>query len=404
MSLAASKVSVPFSFTGRTVATRPACRVCGCRNSRLAVKASAAHNEKQVVTASVGAATAISTLLASGNANAAMEISQLAAGDNRVGAVVALLLPAVGWVLFNIAGPALNQLNAMSEKSKGSAVAAGIGLTAASLAVASHAEAAQEVGQLSAGDNRLGAVLALLLPAIGWVLFNIAGPALNQLNAMSEKSKTKAIAVGLGLSAASFGIAENANAAQEAAQLAAGDNRLGAVLALLLPAIGWVLFNIAGPALNQLNSMTEKTKAKAAAAGIGLSAASLGIAQTADAAQEVAQLAAGDNRLSAVLALLLPAVGWVLFNIAGPALNQLNSMTEKSKGAKALVAGAGVSAAALGLAGSADAAAEISQIAASDNRLGAVLALLLPAVGWVLFNITGPALNQLNDMNEKQKK
>ena len=32
------------------------------------------------------------------------------AGDNRVGIIATLFLPVVGWVLFNIGGPALNQL------------------------------------------------------------------------------------------------------------------------------------------------------------------------------------------------------------------------------------------------------------------------------------------------------
>lgn len=32
------------------------------------------------------------------------------AGDNRVGIIATLFLPVVGWVGFNIAGPALNQL------------------------------------------------------------------------------------------------------------------------------------------------------------------------------------------------------------------------------------------------------------------------------------------------------
>ena len=32
------------------------------------------------------------------------------AGDNRVGIIATLFLPVVGWVAFNIGGPALNQL------------------------------------------------------------------------------------------------------------------------------------------------------------------------------------------------------------------------------------------------------------------------------------------------------
>ena len=53
------------------------------------------------------------------------------------------------------------------------------------------------------------------------------------------------------------------------------------------------------------------------ATGLGLTAASMLMAQNADAAADVAQIAqkAGDNRVLAVAALLTPALGWVLFNI-----------------------------------------------------------------------------------------
>ncbi|MFZ8260775.1 photosystem II protein Y, partial [Staphylococcus aureus] len=42
-----------------------------------------------------------------------------------------------------------------------------------------------------AGDNRLGIIATLFLPVLGWVAFNIGGPALNQLNAQSSKLKSK---------------------------------------------------------------------------------------------------------------------------------------------------------------------------------------------------------------------
>ena len=70
-----------------------------------------------------------------------------------------------------------------------------------------------------------------------------------------------------------------------------------------------------GPALNQFGSMAQKgrpVKAKPAgvrrgiATGVGLSAASLLAAQSADAA-EVAQIAAGDNRLGVLLFVSLQA-------------------------------------------------------------------------------------------------
>lgn len=50
------------------------------------------------------------------------------------------------------------------------------------------------------------------------------------------------------------------------------------------------------------------------------------------AAQNVAQLAANDNRGGVILLLFIPVVGWVLFNILGPAQNQLDTMTAQNKG------------------------------------------------------------------------
>ena len=46
-------------------------------------------------------------------------------------------------------------------------------------------------------------------------------------------------------------------------------------------------------------------------------------------AQEITQLAASDNRFAIIATLFLPVVGWVLFNIGGPALNQLANTAEK---------------------------------------------------------------------------
>ena len=62
--------------------------------------------------------TAAASMLSSGNAQAASEVAQLAAGDNRLGIIATLALPAVGWVLFNIGGPALNQLANMDKCNK----------------------------------------------------------------------------------------------------------------------------------------------------------------------------------------------------------------------------------------------------------------------------------------------
>jgi photosystem II PsbY protein len=76
-------------------------------------------------------------------------------------------------------------------------------------------------------------------------------------------------------------------------------------------------------------SAPKARKGRAAAIGLGLTAASMLAAQSADAATEVATLAAGDGRPALFLALFAPALLWVGINIAGPALNQLNNMADK---------------------------------------------------------------------------
>ena len=78
------------------------------------------------------------------------------------------MLPCLGvcrWVLFNILGPLQNQLDAMDTKKR--SVAAGLGLGAASLLAAQNAEAAQQVADLAAGDNRFGTIAFLALPVVG---------------------------------------------------------------------------------------------------------------------------------------------------------------------------------------------------------------------------------------------
>lgn len=202
------------------------------------------------------------------------------------------------------------------------AKSAALSAVAGQMFMAGQASAAQEVAAM-AGDNRLGILAVVFLPVVGWVLFNIAGPTLNQVNDMADKNKSLIAGAGLG---AALMCAGNADAAQEVASMA-GDNRLGILAILLVPVVGWVLFNIAGPALNQVNEMSEKTKSMIAGAGLGAALISSG---TADAAQEL-MTTAGDNRLGILAVVFLPVVGWVLFNIAGPTLNQMNDMSEKNK-------------------------------------------------------------------------
>ncbi|KAI8476953.1 MAG: hypothetical protein J3K34DRAFT_203010 [Monoraphidium minutum] len=342
----------------RAVATRPSLR----RSVRVA--ASAGGRDEQVAAKLLALPAAASAFLAAGNAQAATELMQLAAGDNRLGTIALLFVPAIGWVAFNMLSPLTNQLARMTEmagepapkaakagKRRGVAGAVGLG-AALSLAAAQSAEAATEIAQLAAGDNRLGTIALLFVPAIGWVAFNMLSPLTNQLARMTEMAgepapkaakagKRRGVAGAVGLGAAlSLAAAQSAEAATEIAQLAAGDNRLGTIALLFVPAIGWVAFNMLSPLTNQLARMTEmagEPAPKAAKAGkrrgvagaVGLGAAlSLAAAQSAEAATEIAQLAAGDNRFGTIALLFVPAIAWVGFNMLQPLNNQLNRMTE----------------------------------------------------------------------------
>lgn len=121
------------------------------------------------------------------------------------------------------------------------------------------------------------------------------------------------------------------------------------------------------------------------------------------AAQQIAEIAEGDNRGLALLLPIIPAVAWVLFNILQPALNQFNRM----RSTKGIIVGLGLS----GLAAyslvhppQASASLEIAAIAeaaANDNRGQLLLLVIAPAIAWVLYNILQPALNQLNKMRSE---
>ena len=94
-----------------------------------------------------GISTAVSTLFAAGNAQAAQEIADLAARDNRAPLLALLLTPALGWVAFNILSPALNQLKGMQSANVKRSAAIGLGLGAALLSSQS-ADAAEEIAQV----------------------------------------------------------------------------------------------------------------------------------------------------------------------------------------------------------------------------------------------------------------
>ncbi|CAG9462847.1 unnamed protein product [Pedinophyceae sp. YPF-701] len=286
---------------------------------------------------------------------------------------------------------------------------------ATQMAFAGNAAAATELAEIA--DGRIGTLATLLVIAVGWVGFQILNPALNQLDEMSEKAKSRqGLIAGLGLGGSAL-VAGQADAAQEVMGQVA-DGRLGTLATLLVVAVGWVLFQILNPALNQLDEMNEKAKSrKGLIAGLGLGASALAAGQ-ADAAQEVMGQVA-DGRIFTLGTLLVVAVGWVGFQILNPALNQLDEMNEKAKSRKVrfvtcitpesdlnhevsgLIAGLGLGGSAL-VAGQADAAQEVmGQVA--DGRIGTLATLLVIAVGWVGFQILNPALNQLDEMNEKAK-
>lgn len=118
------------------------------------------------------------------------------------------------------------------------------------------------------------------------------------------------------------------------------------------------------------------------------------------AAQQIADIAEGDNRGLALLLPLIPAIAWVLYNILQPALNQINKMRNQG-----VIIGLGLT----GLAASgffhtpeASAASEIAMIAdaTSDNRGQLLLIVVTPALLWVAYNILQPALNQINRMRQ----
>lgn len=118
---------------------------------------------------------------------------------------------------------------------------------------------------------------------------------------------------------------------------------------LFLRASGWVGFNIAQPLFTQLGRMTEmqaegsapvaksaksakKAVKRSLAAIVGLSAVcSMLMAETANAATEVAQLAETDNRILVLATVFVPVVGWVGFNIAQPLFSQFLRMNDKAE-------------------------------------------------------------------------
>ncbi|KAK7399631.1 hypothetical protein VNO78_10818 [Psophocarpus tetragonolobus] len=147
-----------------------------------------------------------------------------------------------------------------------------------------------------------------------------------------------------------------------------------------------------------LAKLPENTKLCSSTAIAGAIFTALGSCDAALAAQQIADIAEGDNRGLALLLPIIPAIGWVLFNILQPALNQLNRM----RSTKGLIIGLGLGGLAGLVAAQHASASEVAALAAAeaatDNRGQLLLFVVTPAIAWVLYNIFQPALNQINRM------
>jgi photosystem II PsbY protein len=77
-----------------------------------------------------------------------------------------------------------------------------------------------------------------------------------------------------------------------------------------------------------------KVSKESVISALGLGGASMLLAPHADAAQEIACVVDSDARGLIIVRVLLPTVGWVLFNILQPALNQIEKMQEGNSGLK----------------------------------------------------------------------
>uniref|UniRef100_A0A7C8YZ95 Photosystem II n=1 Tax=Opuntia streptacantha TaxID=393608 RepID=A0A7C8YZ95_OPUST len=158
-----------------------------------------------------------------------------------------------------------------------------------------------------------------------------------------------------------------------------------------------------GLATPKISSLSSGPSTLAGAAIAGAIFSTLGSVDPALAAQQIAEIAEGDNRGLALLLPIVPAIGWVLYKILQPALNQLNRMRSE-KGVLIGLGLGGLAASGLLLSAQQAQASEIAMIAEnarSDNRGQLLLFVILPAIGWVLYNILQPALNQLNRMRSQ---
>jgi photosystem II PsbY protein len=157
------------------------------------------------------------------------------------------------------------------------------------------------------------------------------------------------------------------------------------------PVLGWVAYNILSPGLRQFEDMQKaNAKRKGVLAGAGLSAAALlGMPEASDAAEQLGDLAGIDGRIS-IFFVFAPVLGWVAYNILGPGLRQFEDMQKANAKRKGVLAGAGLSAAALlGMPEASDAAEQLGDLAGIDGRIS-IFFVFAPVLGWVAYNILGP--------------
>ena len=158
--------------------------------------------------------------------------------------------------------------------------------------------------------------------------------------------------------------------------------------------------------------MSSETKVSKEAAKVGVATSgALGFAQssfasTTQSEEVVSNLAGIDGRI-AIFFVFAPVLGWVAYNILGPGLKQLDDMQVKNAKRKGIVGGAIGSALGASLTmqpESADAAEQVvGNLAGIDGRI-AIFFVFAPVLGWVAYNILGPGLNQLEDMQKKNAK
>jgi len=191
--------------------------------------------------------------------------------------------------------------------------------------------------------------------------------------------------------------------------LAGIDGRI-AIFFVFAPVLGWVAYNILGPGLKQLDDMQVKNAKRKGIVG-GAIGSALGASLTmqpesADAAEQVVGNLAGIDGRIAIFFVFAPVLGWVAYNILGPGLNQLEDMQKKNAKKRGIVAGlTGLSAASLmAMPEQADAAEQVvGNLAGIDGRI-AIFFVFAPVLGWVAYNILGPGLKQLDDMQVKNAK